>query len=86
MGLVAGSFCPHWDGESLRRPRYEEIGRLRRPAGRLSPRTTASGSCSTGRELGGGRRRRCPASTRTASSAGTGNAVEETQIRARLLR
>jgi len=25
LGLLAGSFCPHYDGEGLRRPRYREL-------------------------------------------------------------
>jgi dipeptidase E len=34
LGFVAGSFCPHYDGEPLRRPRYTElIGDGRLPAG-----------------------------------------------------
>jgi peptidase E len=25
LGILAGSFCPHYDGEELRRPRYREL-------------------------------------------------------------
>jgi peptidase E len=25
LGLLAGSACPHYDGEALRRPRYREL-------------------------------------------------------------
>ena len=25
LGFLPGSFCPHWDDEELRRPRYEEL-------------------------------------------------------------
>lgn len=33
LGLVEGSFCPHYDGEALRRPRYAELVRAGLPAG-----------------------------------------------------
>ena len=33
LGLVEGSFCPHYDGEALRRPRYHDLVRDGLPAG-----------------------------------------------------
>jgi peptidase E len=33
LGFLGGSFCPHWDDEDLRRPRYEELLRDGFPAG-----------------------------------------------------
>jgi dipeptidase E len=33
LGLLAGSACPHYDGEALRRPRYAELLREGFPAG-----------------------------------------------------
>lgn len=33
LGLLSGSFCPHWDDEELRRPRYHELLRSGFPAG-----------------------------------------------------
>ena len=33
LGLIEGSFCPHYDGEALRRPRYAELIREGLPAG-----------------------------------------------------
>jgi dipeptidase E len=33
LGLLAGSACPHYDGEELRRPRYAELLREGFPAG-----------------------------------------------------
>ncbi len=33
LGLLAGSFCPHYDGDELRRPVYTELVRRGFPAG-----------------------------------------------------
>ena len=44
LGFLAGSACPHYDGEALRRPRYRELVAAGSPPG--SPPTTASG-CTT---------------------------------------
>ena len=33
LGLLPGSFCPHWDDEELRRPRYHDLLRDGFPAG-----------------------------------------------------
>ena len=33
LGLIEGSFCPHYDGEALRRPRYAELLRDGLPGG-----------------------------------------------------
>ena len=38
LKLLTGSFCPHYDSESLRRPRYEELVGLGRAAGRVRRR------------------------------------------------
>ena len=84
LKLLAGSFCPHYDAESLRRPRYEELvgsGALQDGfasddgvgllfEGRAFVEAVAS---LPGQHAHRVERRR-------------GNTVEETQIRARLLR
>jgi peptidase E len=84
LKFLAGSFCPHYDSESLRRPRYEEL--------------VASGALADGFACDDGvgllfEGRTC--TDAVASLPGQhayrlerrrGNAVEETQIRARLLR
>ena len=84
LKLLGGSFCPHYDSESLRRPRYEELV----GTGALGDGFAADdgvGVLFEGRNL----------SEAVASLPGQhayrverrrGNAVEETQIRARLLR
>jgi len=84
LKLLQGSFCPHYDSESLRRPRYEEIvGSGALPDGFAAD--DGVGLLFTGRDF----------SEAVASLPGQhayrverrrGNAVEETQIRARLLR
>ncbi|MCA9592430.1 MAG: peptidase E [Myxococcales bacterium] len=33
LGMLSGSFCPHYDGEPLRRPRYHELVAAGMPAG-----------------------------------------------------
>jgi dipeptidase E len=84
LKFLAGSFCPHYDAESLRRPRYEEVV----GSGALQDGYAADdgvGLLFEGRNF----------AEAVASLPGQhayrverrrGNAVEETQIRARLLR
>jgi peptidase E len=84
LKLLQGSFCPHYDSESLRRPRYEElVGGGTLPDGFAADDSV--GLLFEGRDF----------SEAVASMPGQhayrverrrGNAVEETQIRARLLR
>jgi len=84
LKLLPGSFCPHYDSESLRRPRYEEtVGSGALPDGFAAD--DGVGILFNGRQL----------EEVVASLPGQhayrverrkGNAVEETQIRARLLR
>ena len=84
MKLLAGSFCPHYDSESLRRPRYESlVGTGARADG--SAADDGVGLLFDGRNL----------TEAVASLPGQhayrverrrGDAVEETQVRARLLR
>jgi dipeptidase E len=84
LKFLAGSFCPHYDSESLRRPRYEEL--------------VASGALADGFACDDGVGLLFEGRTFTDAVASLpgqhayrlerrrGNAVEETQIRARLLR
>lgn len=84
LRFLPGSFCPHYDSESLRRPRYEELV----GTGALADGIAADdgvGCLYVGRQL----------ADVVASLPGQhayrverrkGNAVEETQVRARLLR
>jgi len=84
LKLLSGTFCPHYDSESLRRPRYEELV----GTGQLGDGYAADdgvGLLFEGRDF----------SEAVASLPGQhayrverrrGNAVEDTQIRARLLR
>jgi peptidase E len=84
LKFLAGSFCPHYDSESLRRPRYEEVV----GSGALQDGFAADdgvGLLFEGRNF----------AEAVASLPGQhayrverrrGNTVEETQIRARLLR
>jgi dipeptidase E len=84
LKFLPGSFCPHYDSESLRRPRYEEtVGSGALPDGFAAD--DGVGLVFNGRQL----------EEAVASLPGQhayrverkrGNAVEETQIRARLLR
>jgi dipeptidase E len=84
LKFLPGSFCPHYDSESLRRPRYEEtVGSGGLPDGYAAD--DGVGLLFEGRQL----------AEAVASLPGQhayrlerrrGNAVEETQIRARLLR
>lgn len=84
LRFLPGTFCPHYDSESLRRPRFEEVV----GSGALGDGYAADDSVGmlfSGREL----------AEVVASMPGQhayrverrkGNSVEETQIRARLLR
>jgi dipeptidase E len=84
LKFLAGSFCPHYDSESLRRPRYEEL--------------VASGALADGFACDDGVGLLFEGRTFTDAVASLpgqhayrlerrrGNAVEETQVRARLLR
>jgi peptidase E len=84
LRFIPGSFCPHYDSESIRRPRYEElIGSGALPDGYAAD--DGVGLLFDGRNL----------VEAVASLPGQhayrverrrGNAVEETQVRARLLR
>jgi peptidase E len=84
LKLLDGSFCPHYDSESLRRPRYEElVGHGTLPDGFAAD--DGVGILFEGRRM----------VEAVASLPGQhayrverrkGNSVEETQIRARLLR
>jgi dipeptidase E len=84
LKLLPGSFCPHYDSESLRRPRYEElVGGGTLPDGFAAD--DGVGLLFEGRSF----------IEAVASLPGQhayrverrrGNAVEETQVRARLLR
>jgi peptidase E len=84
LGLLAGSFCPHYDSESLRRPRYEAlVGAGDLPDGYASD--DGVGLLFEGRQL-----REAVASLPGQHAYRVerrrGNSVDETQIRARLLR
>src|SRR5262245_42518393 len=83
MRLLRGSFCPHYDSESLRRPRYEElVGSGKLPDGYAAD--DGVGLLFAGREL-----EEAVASLpgQHAYRVERGRAgVEESQIRARLLR
>lgn len=84
LRLLSGSFCPHYDSESLRRPRYEEtVGSGALPDGYAAD--DGVGLLFSGRQL----------DEAVASLPGQhayrverrrGSGVEEIQIRARLLR
>ena len=84
LKLLPGSFCPHYDSESLRRPRYEEVvGSGALPGGYAAD--DGVGVLFNGHDL----------EEVVASLPGQhayrverrkGNAVAETQLRARLLR
>jgi peptidase E len=84
LRFLEGSFCPHYDSESLRRPRYEEtVGSGALPDGYAAD--DGVGLLFSGRDF----------AEAVASLPGQhayrverrrNNSVEETQIRARLLR
>ena len=84
MKLLDGSFCPHYDSESLRRPRYEELV----GTGKLPDGFAADDGVGV---LFEGRRfveavASLPGQHAYRVERRRGNAVEETQVRARLLR
>ncbi|MEO5703493.1 MAG: peptidase E [Candidatus Limnocylindrales bacterium] len=84
LKLLPGSFCPHYDSESLRRPRYEELV----GDGGLSDGHAADdgvGLLWVGDQLGDVVAA-LPGQHAYRVERRKGNAVEETQIRARLLR
>jgi len=84
LKFLPGSFCPHYDSESLRRPRYEEVvGSGELPSGYAADDSV--GILFNGRDV----------EEVVASMPGQhayrlerrrGDSIEETQIRARLLR
>ena len=82
--FLSGSFCPHYDSESLRRPRYEELV----GAGTLPDGYAADDSVGI---LFEGRQMvevvaSLPGQHAYRVERRKGNAVEDTQVRARLLR
>ena len=84
LKLLDGSFCPHYDSESLRRPRYEELV----GSGTLPDGFAADDGVGI---LFEGRRvveavASLPGQHAYRVERRKGNTVEETQIRARLLR
>ncbi len=84
MKLLDGSFCPHYDSESLRRPRYEELV----GGGGLPDGFAADDGVGV---LFEGRRfveavASLPGQHAYRVERRKGNSVEETQVRARLLR
>jgi peptidase E len=84
LKLLQGSFCPHYDSESLRRPRYEELV----ATGALPDGFAADDGVGL---LFEGRRfveavASLPGQHAYRVERRKGNSVEETQIRARLLR
>ncbi len=84
LKLLSGSFCPHYDSESARRPRYEElVGSGALPGGFAAD--DGVGLLFTGRDLAEAVAS-LPGQHAYRVERSRGNAVEETQIRARLLR
>jgi dipeptidase E len=84
LGFLEGSFCPHYDSESLRRPRYAELV----GSGALADGYAADdgvGLLFEGRELAGAVAS-LPGSSAFRVERRKGNQVEETPIRPRLLR
>ena len=84
LKLLSGSFCPHYDAESLRRPRYEEV------VGSGALQDGFAGDDGVGLLFEGRDFAEAVASLPGQHAYRVerrrGNAVEETQIRARLLR
>jgi len=81
---LPGSFCPHYDSESLRRPRYEEtVGSGALPDGYAAD--DGVGLLFEGRDLAEVVAA-LPGQHAYRMERRRGNAVEETQLRARLLR
>ena len=84
LRFLPGSFCPHYDSESLRRPRYEElVGSGALPDGVAAD--DGVGCLFVGRELGDVVAS-LPGQHAYRLERRKGNAIEETQVRARLLR
>ncbi len=84
LKFLSGSFCPHYDSESLRRPRYEELV----GSGALGDGFASDdgvGLLFEGRNFVEGVAS-LPGQHAYRVERRRGNAVEETQIRARLLR
>ena len=84
LGFVRGSFCPHYDSESLRRPRYEELV----ASGAIADGYAADDS--VGLLFEGGQLvevvAAMPGQHAYRVERRRGNKVEDTQIRAKLLR
>lgn len=84
LKFLSGSFCPHYDSESLRRPRYEEtVGSGALPDGYAAD--DGVGLLFEGRQLAEAVAS-LPGQHAYRMERRRGNGVEETQIRARLLR
>jgi dipeptidase E len=84
LGVLPGSFCPHYDSESLRRPRYEElVGSGALPDGIAAD--DGVGVLFVGRDLADVVAA-LPGQHAYRVERRRGSSVEETQIRARLLR
>jgi peptidase E len=84
LRLLKGSFCPHYDSESLRRPRYSElVGSGALPDGYAAD--DGVGLLFEGREFAGAVAS-LPGSSAFRVERRKGNQVEETPIRPRVLR
>jgi dipeptidase E len=84
LRFLNGSFCPHYDSESLRRPRYHEVvGSGQLPAGYAAD--DGVGLLFEGRELGAVVAS-LPGASAFRVSRGRGNAVEEEPLRAKVIR
>lgn len=84
LGFLKGSFCPHYDSESLRRPRYAElIGSGALPDGYAAD--DGVGLLFEERDLAGAFAS-LPGSSAFRVERRKGNRVEETSIRPRVLR
>ena len=84
LGFLKGSFCPHYDSESLRRPRYAElVGSGALPDGYAAD--DGVGLLFEGRELAGAVAS-LPGSSAFRVERRKGNQVEETAIRPHVLR
>ena len=84
LGFLKGSFCPHYDSESLRRPRYAElVGGGDLPDGYAAD--DGVGLLFEGRDLVGAVAS-LPGSSAFRVERRRGNRVEETPIRPRVLR
>ncbi len=84
LRFLPGSFCPHYDSESLRRPRYHEVvGSGELPSGYAAD--DGVGLLFEGRDLAGAFAS-LPGSSAFRVERRKGDGVEETPIRPRLLR